>query len=287
MKIPAIASLALACAISLSPVSIGQSESSATKSAGQNDMFAATNAAQSDMYAAKTAAQGADFTGVWYPSTGSTLGAGTADNPGQQFVWLDAQGKPMKKFPLTALGEEKLKANKPIGQGRTAVDSNDPDFKCFPSGVPRIYLFLYPMEIIHTPGRVLQIFEYGHNIRQIYTDGRGHEQDQNPTWMGDSIGKWEGSTLVVDTVNQTDKTWFSYGGMPHSEDLRVTERISRPDHDSLMIDITLDDPKIYSAPLHTVKKYILKPTWNIKEFVCEDNQINFLDYEKEVATPAK
>lgn len=231
---------------------------------------------------------GADFTGVWYPSTGSTLGAATPDNPGQQFVWLDADGKPFKgPLPLTPWGEAKLKANRPTGVSRTAADSDDPDFKCFPAGVPRIYLFLYPMEIIHTPGRVLMLFEYGHNIRQIFTDGRGHEENENATWMGDSIGKWEGNTLVVDTVNQNPDTWFGYGGQPHSEELRVTERIWRPDHDSLMIDIVLNDPKAYTVPLHTQKKYVLKPTWKIQEYVCEDNITNFSDYEKKTSLQKK
>ena len=223
----------------------------------------------------------ADFTGVWYPSTGSTLGAGTPDNPGQQFVWLDSDGKPLKgPLPLTAWGQEKFKANRPTGPNTTAIDSNDPDFQCFPSGVPRIYLFLYPLEIVHTPGRVLMLFEYGHVIRQIFTDGRGHVQDAEPTWMGDSIGHWEGDTLVVDTTGFNDKTWLGYGGQPHSDALHVIERLHRLDHDSMMIDITLDDPKAYTMPLHTQKKYILKPDWNIMEFVCEDNSLNFLEYEK-------
>jgi hypothetical protein len=253
--------------------------------------FAATSFivhARARQQSATSATQGADFTGVWYPSTGSTLGAATPDNPGQQFVWLDPQGTPMKPpLPMTPWGEAKFKANRPIGPDRTAVDSNDPDFLCFPSGVPRIYLFLYPMEIIHTPGRVLMLFEYGHNIRQIFTDGRGHLQDAEPTWMGDSIGHWEGDTLVVETTGLNDKTWFGYGGQPHSDALQVTERIRRIDHDSLMIDITLNDSKAYTMPLHTQKKYLLKPDWNLMEFVCEDNMTNFLDYEKKVAAPKK
>ena len=223
----------------------------------------------------------ADFTGVWYPSTGSTLGAATPDNPGQQFVWLDAEGKPLKgPLPLTAWGQQRLKANRPTGTNTSAIDSDDPDFQCFPSGVPRVYLFLYPMEMIHTPGRVLMLFEYGHNIRQIFTDGRGHAQDAEPTWMGDSIGHWEGDTLVIDTTGFNDKTWLGYGGQPHSEALHVIERIRRLDRESLMFDITLEDPKAYTTPLHTQKKYVLKPDWNLMEFVCEDNSLNFLDYEK-------
>src|SRR5260370_557504 len=144
----------------------------------------------------------ADFAGVWYPSTGSTLGAATPDNPGQQFVWLGPDGNPWKgPLPLTAWGQEKMKSNRPTGSETTAIDSNDPDFQCFPSGVPRIYLFLYPMEIIHTPGRVLQLFQYGHSLRQIFTDGRSQPQDAEPTWMRDSIGHWEADTLGVDTTD--------------------------------------------------------------------------------------
>jgi hypothetical protein len=92
---------------------------------------------------------------------------------------------------------------------------------------------------------------------------------------------------VAETTGLNDKTWFGYGGQPHSEELRVVERFRRTDHDTLMIDITLDDPKAYTMPLHTQKKYILKPNWNIMEFVCEDDQLNFRDYEKKVAIPQK
>lgn len=245
--------------------------------------FACSAAAQSSKSAPTP---GADLSGVWYPSSGSTLGAATPDNPGQQFVWLDPEGKPWKgPLPMTPWGLERFKANRPTGPKTTEIDSNDPDFQCFPSGVPRIYLFLYPMEIIQSRGRVLQIFEYGHNIRQIFTDGRGHMQDAEPTWMGDSIGHWEGDTLVAETTNMNDKTWLGYGGQPHSTTLKVIEKFQRVDHDTLMIDITLDDSMAYTMPLHTQKKYVLKSDWNIQEFVCEDDKVNFLDYERKVAIP--
>jgi hypothetical protein len=262
-------------------------------------MLLFASAARSQQAAQKPAAAatkpGADLSGVWYPSTSrETLGAATPDNPGQQFVWLDNQGKPIP-FPkdlLTPWGQDRLKKNHPSGdvasgETRTAYDSDDPDFACFPAGVPRIYLFLYPMQTVQTSGQLLMLFEYGHNIRQIFTDGRGHAPDEEPTWLGDSIGHWEGDTLVVETTNQNDKTWFGYGGQPHSEELKVEERIRRPDHDSLTIDITMTDPKAYKEPLHTRKKYILKPSWNLKEYVCEDNMVNFKDYEKKTSTGTK
>src|SRR6202140_4067983 len=214
----------------------------------------------------------ADLTGVWYPSSGSTLGAATPDNPGQQFVWLDSEGKPLKgPLPLTAWGQERLKANHPTGPKTSAIDSDDPDFQCFPSGVPRIYLFLYPMELIHTPGRVLMLFEYGHNIRQIFTDGRGHMQDAEPSWMGDSIGHWEGDTLVVDTTGFNDKTWLDQVGHPHSDSLHVIERIQRVSRDTLQDDITIDDPRAYTKTWTGVRRFDLKPDWEIGEEICEEN----------------
>ncbi len=89
------------------------------------------------------------------------------------------------------------------------------------------------MEIAHIPGRVLMLFEYDHFVRNIFTDGRQHPSDLSPSWMGDAIGKWEGDTLVVDTVGFNDKTWLDNDGLPHSEDLHVVERIRRVNHDTL------------------------------------------------------
>jgi hypothetical protein len=128
------------------------------------------------------------------------------------------------------------------------------DVGCLPPGVPRIYIQPFALEMIQSPGRVLEYFEFDHHIRQIFTDGRQHPKDPELTWMGDSIGWYEGDTLVIDTVGLNEKTWIDRGGLPHSSQLHVTERIRRPNHDALEIAITIDDPKAYTtswSPLGT------------------------------------
>jgi hypothetical protein len=234
-------------------------------------LFSTTLWAQSPAKNQKAAHAG-DLTGVWYPSSVNTF----------NFIWTDAQGQRLNTLPMTPWGEEKLKGNHPIGGEYTALTSNDPNFSCLPPGVPNVYTHAYPFEIIDTPGREIMFFEYGHYVRQIFTDGRGHPQDANPTWMGDSTGKWEGDTLVVDSTGFNDKTWLDVSGHPHSEAMHMVERIHRADHDTLMIDITIEDPQAYTMPLKTQRKYILKPSWNIMEYICEDNRVSFLDFEKKV-----
>jgi len=219
-----------------------------------------------------------DLTGVWYPSSVNTF----------NFIWTDLQGQRLNAFPLTAWGQERLKGNHPIGGDYTALTSNDPNFVCLPPGVPNVYTHAYPVEIIQVPGRTILLHEYDHLVRQIFTDGREHVKDANPTWMGDSIGKWERGTLVADSIGFNDKTWLDVTGHPHSEALHVVERFRREDHNTLIIDITIDDSQAYTAPLKTQRKYILKPDWNIMEYICEDNRVSFLDFEKKVgATGAK
>jgi len=233
--------------------------------------FSSPLLAQSQTQGQKAAHTG-DLTGVWYPSSVNTFA----------FVWTDLQGQRLSVLPLTPWGEEKFKANHPIGGAYTALTSNDPNFSCLPPGVPNVYTHAYPVEFLQVPGRTIMFFEYGHYVRQIFTDGREHVKDANPTWMGDSIGRWEGDTLVVDSTGFNDKTWLDVAGHPHSEGMHVVERMRRADHDTLLIDITIDDPQAYTAPLKSQRKYILKPGWNIMEYICEDNQVSFNDFESKV-----
>ncbi len=147
----------------------------------------------------------------------------------------------------------------------------DPTARCIPPGIPRTMLQPFPWEIVMAQDRVVMIFEYQSLVRQIFTDGRRHPKDLDPTYMGHSIGNWEGDTLVVDTVGLNGKTWLDPKGLPTTEALHVTERIRRLTHDTLADEYTVDDPKAYTKPWRVQKLYTLKPDWQIKEYVCAEN----------------
>lgn len=218
-----------------------------------------------------------EISGVWVQQTGAT-------RPN----WVNSQGNRLETLPLTPWGEERFKASRAT-HGPNAVastTSTEPIVKCLPPGVPGIFtVSIYPMEIIQIPGRVIMFFEYGNYVRQIFTDGRKH-QSLTPTWMGDSIGKWEGDTFVVDSTGFNDKTWIDSEGHPHSDALHVVERIRRMDHDHLMDEITVEDPKAYTNTLVTKRIFTFEPDWNIAEFVCEDNEV-FRKFQKEAGAEKK
>jgi hypothetical protein len=146
----------------------------------------------------------------------------------------------------------------------------------------------FPIQIVNVPGRGLIIlYEYDHLVRHVYTDGRPHNTATGPTWMGSSIGKWEGDTLVVDSIGFNDKTWLDRLGHPHSEELHLVERFRRVDANTLEINITIDDPKAYVKPWSVQLSYVLRPPeWRILELVCEDDA-TFTDFEKVASAPAK
>ena len=166
--------------------------------------------------------------------------------------------------------QAKFKSIKP-GYGPFATsESDDPILKCLPPGVPRIMLSPFPMQIVQMQGQVIMLFEYDHFVRIVYTDRKTHSKDLDPSWMGDSIGAWDGNTLVVDTVGLNEKSWLDQIGHPHSVALHVIERIHRVDRDTLQDDITIDDPGAYTRTWTGRQTFKLKPTWHLIEYVCED-----------------
>lgn len=229
----------------------------------------------------------AQMPGQQSPTAKSTASA-PADPHDMAGMWEFFQGLPGQGIyatpskdhpPMTPWAQAKYDAAKPGYGPKAQAGGNDPILKCNPAGIPRILFFPQPFEIFQAPDRVFMFFEREHEWRQIWTDGRSHPKDVAATWMGDSIGKWEGDTLVVDTVGFNDKTWLDNDGHPHTEDLRVVERIRRVNHDTLTIDTTIEDPKAYTKSWGGHATYELKPDWNIGEMVCEDN-ITYDDMQK-------
>ena len=177
--------------------------------------------------------------------------------------------------PMTPWGEEQWKFNHddpdPNAMGR---NDRNPGLKCVPYGMPRMMGILgrYLIEVIQDSRRVLLLFEYNHEIRQIWTDGRTMPDGYPPSYMGYSTGRWDRDTLVVDTVGiKSSNTWLDSAGHPKSDALHIVERFRRVDRDTLVVDFTFDDPKAYTKPWTGQKVYTLKPGWELMEFnVCED-----------------
>jgi hypothetical protein len=165
--------------------------------------------------------------------------------------------------PFTPWAEEQFK--------KADTKVNDPNLACLPHGIPRIMFVPLPMEIFQVPDKVLMYQEAGNQLRQIHMN-REHLKDLDPIYNGDSIGKWDGNTLVVDTVGFNTITWMDHVGLPHTGALHVVERIRRVDHNTLIDDFTIEDPKAYTKKWTASQTYILKPGWEIAEYVCDNNK---------------
>jgi hypothetical protein len=184
--------------------------------------------------------------------------------------WADAKYTDKSQdVPFTPAGEKLFK------ERRGTESKDDPEGYCLPPGVPRYTGTPYPFQMIQLPDRVVILYEgASHMYRVVFTDGRKHtpEKDLNPTWMGESIGHWEGNdTLVVDTVGFNGRTWLDYVGHPASEKLHVVERYTRPDLLTLHYEATIEDPEYYSKPWTTAFYVKFRPGWEIQEYVCLEN----------------
>jgi hypothetical protein len=122
----------------------------------------------------------------------------------------------------------------------------DPEIKCFMPGVPRANYMPFPFQITQTPTHIMMAYEFADSGRTIYM-GKGPENGID-SWMGYSVGRWEGETLVVDVSSFTDQTWFDRAGNFHSEALHVVERYTRASPDVLHYEATIEDPKVFTRP---------------------------------------
>ena len=188
--------------------------------------------------------------------------------------------------PMTPWGQARFEAEKPGYGSRRAPGGNDPILQCDPTGFPRVMFLNTPFEFVHLPGRLIQFFENDHEYRTIWTDGRDLPKDADPAWYGYAIGRWEGEdTLIVESAGFRDSTWLGSTGYPHSEDMRVTERYRRVDRDTILYDITITDPKAYTAPIVGPLRIIkLRPHDEMVEEICvHSEEKSFAD---RIAAPA-
>ncbi len=242
---------------------------------GQAVALSQTSPKGSDETKLEASAPSRDLSGTWDYAAGI---------PGQGIFATLSKEVP----PMTAWAQARWDAAMP-GYGPKAVAvGNDPILKCTPSGLPRILTFPEPFEIVQTPGRVFMFFEREHAWRQIWTDGRGHAKNLvEPTWMGDSIGRWDGDTFIVESRGFNDRAWLDAYGHPHSEEMHLVERYRRVDQDTLLLDFTVEDPKAYSRPWTSdvkILKLVPKEDGVMEEIFCvaEDEEA----YRNRIRLPA-
>jgi hypothetical protein len=201
-----------------------------------------------------------DLSGVWmqYPQ-GDLPGTPGMNTVNQRF-----------RPTLTPWGQSQLDAARPlVGPKAVPGEENSPTLRCDPDGPPKILNHPNPFEIVQIPGRMLMFFEEQHIWRTVWADGRELPKDPDPSYLGYAVGKWEGDTFVVETIGFNDKVWADAYGDPRSEQTHLTERYRRLNHDTLELQVTIDDPKSYTKPwVSPPKLHKLEPGWEIAEWFC-------------------
>jgi hypothetical protein len=204
-----------------------------------------------------------DWGGIWFIQSGASGGGGPPVRPKLKGEYLQRH--------------EAWRAEVAANNGVVPRERSN----CSPPGMPRIMrLGQYPYEFIFSPGRVTINQEAWMQTRTIWTDGRAHKEDPDPTFMGDSIGRWEGDTLVVDTIGISDRLEIDTG-MPHSAQFRLTERIylSPENPDMLINEMRMEDPEALEEPFVVTARYRRDREGSLIEFQCAENDRNPIDEE--------
>jgi hypothetical protein len=183
-----------------------------------------------------------DLSGVWYPGPD-----------------LEPEVPPMLPW-----AEELFKK-------RSAKVGDDPRAQCLPSGIVRTH-GLDLAKIVQTPTLIVMLVESSvPGVRQVFMDGRPHPPDVQPSWLGHSVGRWEGDMLVIDTIGLNDRVWQDLSGRPQTEKAHIVERYRRVDLGHMELEITIDDPGAYTRPWKVRRLLELAPGEEILEYICHEN----------------
>jgi hypothetical protein len=250
--------------------------------------------AQQAIYKAPTAADWAamaklpDFSGVWErgggggggggqratqnaaPAAGrGAAGRGAAGNAGNAG---NAGGRGGRGGPSFTPQYEAMRA----AAAKAPQPEDSETANCLPPGMPGIMGQPYPMEFLLTPGKVTIVIEAYTQVRHIYTDGRALPAEPDPKFFGTSAGRWEGDTLVVETVGFNDFVQLARG-VGHSDKMKIVERFRLTDPDTMSIETTITDPVALTAPYTTTATLRRHRDWTISEYICEENNRNSVD----------
>jgi hypothetical protein len=196
-----------------------------------------------------------DFSGVWEAGLGGGGGARGARPSGPS---LTPEYAAKSKAMAATAGEDNQTAN------------------CLPQGMPGIMNQPYPMEFLLTPGKVTIVIEAYTQVRHIYTDGRPLPEDPDLKFHGTSTGRWDGDTLVVETVGFSPLTTIA-ANIPHSDKMKIVEGFRLTDPDTMLIETTIADPEALTAPFVSSRTLKRHRSWTIAEYICEENNRNYVD----------
>jgi len=255
--------LCISVALAAAAMTLGASSGcgrTSPDSSGRNGTASGAPAAQENAYAAL--AKLPDWSGVWEPA---------------RLARPNAEEGPPAPPKLTPEYAAQYAAYQEKNRTTPGINFVSNVANCIPSGLPGSMLQPYPIEFLFTPGRVTINIETYSLVRRIYTDGSPLPEEPDPSYQGTSIGRWEGDTLVVETLGILPETSPLAGINGHSDQLRITERIRLVEPDLLEIATTREDPAVFLEPYTTIARYQRHRDWKIMEYVCAQNNRDSVD----------
>ena len=216
-----------------------------------------------------------DLSGIWHASNPNRCVPGTG-----QFIEC---GSEIGGSPLGGNLGRNLPGGLPyqpwaakLAQERRADDSrDDPHVRCMPDNPPRAWTLPHLTKAVHTPKLLVLLYELNAMYRQLFIDGRPQPDDPTPGWNGYSTARWEGDTLVVQTAGFRDNLWIDTGGSPMSDAAKMTERMRRPNYGTLELEITIDDPKVYTRPFTVAMTQTLELDTELVDEFCIENEKSY------------
>jgi len=211
-----------------------------------------------------------DLSGLWdvekRPCIEATSPTGCLDAPG---------GIPVGFFNITTGAAETPPlqpwAEALVKRYRETDGSLDPNLRCLPHAPPRMWAHFVMRKVIQTPDSLMILDEYMSQYREIFLDGRALPKDPEPMFKGYSVGRWEGDTLLVETIG-IKENWFNGEGYPLTDQARVIERIRRVNYGNLEVEVTVDDPTVYTKPWTRTIRLLLVLDTDLLEYICNENE---------------